>query len=141
MIRLIYVVIAFLISTAAMLAQESEEGTITVAIKNIESDKGTVLVGLYNKKDKFLKNAYLSVSKKIEDGTSSAIFTNVPNGTYAISVYHDENGNKKLDKNFMGIPKEDTGTSNDAPAIFGPPTWEDAKFKFITNSKNIIIKL
>jgi len=43
-------------------------------------------------------------------------------------VFHDENGNGKNDRNFLGIPKEPYGFSNNARRKFGPPTWTEAKF-------------
>ncbi len=55
-------------------------------------------------------------------------FVGVPDGTYAIAVFHDENGNGKLDKNFIGIPAEGVGVSNNRFPFIGPPSWKDAKF-------------
>ena len=40
------------------------------------------------------------------------MFTDLPAGVYAVSVFHDENMNQKLDKNFVGVPKEEYGASN-----------------------------
>jgi uncharacterized protein (DUF2141 family) len=54
-------------------------------------------------------------------------------------VYHDENKNGKLDTNFLGIPTEDYGYSNNVSAWFGPPSWERAKFLF--NSKEMLIEI
>jgi len=50
----------------------------------------------------------------------------VPSGTWAVLAYHDENGNKKLDTNFVGMPTEGYGFSNGAKARFGPPSFKDA---------------
>lgn len=66
---------------------------------------------------------------KISNGRYTVTFKAVHDGTYAISSFNDENGNGKLDTNFLGIPKEGTGASNNAPANFGPPKWADAKFE------------
>ena len=66
---------------------------------------------------------------KIENETATVTFTNVPDGDYAVSCFHDEDDNGKLNM-FMGLmPTEDYGTSNNAPANFGPPKWKDAKFE------------
>ena len=53
----------------------------------------------------------------------------MPQGNYAIAVYHDKNKNGKIDTNLLGIPKEDYGFSNDARGKFGPASWNDAVFK------------
>ena len=65
----------------------------------------------------------------IEDQSCTVTFKDVPAGTYAVSYIHDENGNGKMDTNFMGIPKEGYGCSNNAKGFMGPPKWEDAKFE------------
>ena len=52
----------------------------------------------------------------------------LPRGEYAISLFVDSNGNKKLDKNFFGIPKEQYGFSNNVMGRMSPPTFDQAKF-------------
>jgi uncharacterized protein (DUF2141 family) len=113
----------FLIITA----QEKKSGTIQLQIDNIENDKGQMLIGLYDSEDNWLSKIYVGKVAKITDGSAEITFENVPLGVYAISVFHDEDNNGKL-KTFLGIPTESTGSSNNAPARFGPPKWEDAKF-------------
>lgn len=57
-------------------------------------------------------------------------FPSVAPGTYAVSVFHDENSNGKLDTNLMGIPREGVGASNDAKGHLGPPRFDAASFRF-----------
>jgi uncharacterized protein (DUF2141 family) len=71
----------------------------------------------------------------IKSGTASVTFKDVPKGTYAISVYHDENNNGTLDRNGFGMPTEGYGTSNDAKGFMGPPKFEDAKFTISNKAK------
>ncbi|MDR1437149.1 MAG: DUF2141 domain-containing protein, partial [Candidatus Symbiothrix sp.] len=47
---------------------------------------------------------------------------------YAVSIFHDENDNGKLDTGVFGIPKERTGNSNNARGSYGPPKFDDCKF-------------
>lgn len=54
--------------------------------------------------------------------------TDLAPGRYAVSVIHDANGNRKLDKNFMGIPTEGVGFSRNPHLTFGPPSFEKARF-------------
>lgn len=70
-----------------------------------------------------------------------AVFQNLPAGEYAVSVYHDENNNKKMDTNFFGIPKEGVGASNNARGHLGPPKYKDAKFLFNGKSQTIQIQI
>ncbi len=55
------------------------------------------------------------------------------------NMLHDENGNGKTDKNFMGMPREGLGLSGNAERQFGPPKWEDATFEFATPQKTVQI--
>lgn len=50
-------------------------------------------------------------------------------GAYAFVILHDENKNGKADTNWIGLPKEGVAVSNNAKGSFGPPDYEDAKFK------------
>jgi uncharacterized protein (DUF2141 family) len=50
----------------------------------------------------------------------------VPKGTWAVLVYQDANENGELDRNLLGIPKENYGFSRDAASRFGPPGFDDA---------------
>ncbi len=105
------------------------QNTVAVNILGFESNQGTVMVGLYNEEGDFLKEYHQSASSDINDKKASVTFTDIPDGVYAVSCYHDEDANGELNF-FMGMyPTEDTGTSNNAPARFGPPKWEDAKFE------------
>ncbi len=71
-----------------------------------------------------------------------ASFDNLPVGTYAIAIFHDSNNNKKLDKNWVGIPKEGYGFSNNVFGTFGPPSFQEASFKVkANNTTNLKIKL
>ena len=66
---------------------------------------------------------------------------NVPEGIYAIALFIDANKNMKIDKNFLGIPKEQYGFSNNAMGKFSGPSFEQAKFQVKGNStQNIKLK-
>ena len=102
---------------------------ITVRVTNINSNKGKVLVAIYDSEDSFLNKRFKGTISKINQNSCEVTFKNVPTGAYAISLFHDENGNGKMDSNFLGIPSEDYGCSNNARSFMGPPKWEDAKFE------------
>jgi uncharacterized protein (DUF2141 family) len=65
-------------------------------------------------------------------GKNSAIvsISGIPYGKYAITIFQDMNGNKKLDKGFLGIPSEPIAFSNDFHPLFGPPRWKDCEFDY-----------
>ncbi len=121
----------------------TEQGSmLTIKIIGVPSDKGNILVGVYNKKEGFRdeKFTYKNLKVKAAKGTMTVSIPDLPNGNYAIAVYHDANENNKLDKNFLGIPTEKYGFSNDAMGSFGPPDYEDCIVK-VDGNKEISIKL
>ena len=134
---LIFTIIFSAISTTN--AQE-ETANLTINISGLNSDKGTLLIGLYNNKETFLKKHFKGDVVKIKDKKSLVIFKDLPKGEYAVSFIHDENNNNKMDTNFMKIPKEDYGCSNNARGFMGPPKYNDAKFQ-LTANKTIEIKI
>jgi len=73
--------------------------------------------------------------------TADAVFDPVPQGVYAVAVFHDESMNGKLDSNFLGIPKEGYGASNNPRKRLGPPLFEQAKFSMNQPECSIEVKL
>ena len=57
----------------------------------------------------------------------------VKQGTYGIKIFIDKNNNNKFDFNIVGIPKEQYGFSNDASALLGPPSFQNASFDLVDN--------
>lgn len=112
---------------------------LKVTFKGLSSDKGKLFVAVYNHKDNFLKTEFKGEITDVKDGKAFAIFKNLPNGVYAVSSFHDENNNGKLDTNFLGIPKEPHACSNNAKGSFGPPKFKDAKFSL--EKQNTVINI
>lgn len=96
--------------------------------------------GFPNTKSNALRGGFVQVPDaqahevKIDAGT-------LPPGRYAVTVYQDVNGNKKLDKNFLGIPQEPAGASNNPKTRMGPPSFDDCAFQFGTTDQTISIVL
>jgi len=110
-----------------------EGHTITVDVRELRNHDGAVLgllfdssTGFPGKPDRARARARTS---DLANGKATLSFPDVPAGTYAIAVIHDENGNNELDTNFIGMPKEGVGASNEAQGSMGPPRWKDAKFE------------
>jgi uncharacterized protein (DUF2141 family) len=107
--------------------------TLTVRVVNARNANGDIRVALFRDAQGFPGDASLAFRTQraqIDPHTLSAtvVFTEIPQGVYAVSVFHDENGNGKLDKNFVGIPKEEYGASNNPAKKMGPPAFDEAKF-------------
>ncbi len=131
--KTIITTIALVLAATFMNAQDAvkTEGTSITVTVPVKSDQGEIIVGLYNEAT-FMKGAPIEgLSSKIENGKATVIFTNVTPGDYGISLFHDTNGNKQMDFEANGMPKENYGVSNNV-MNFGPPQWKDAKFTVAT---------
>lgn len=119
-------------------------GTLTVIVNNLKNSMGHVSVALFNNEEAFPKGLDKALQKvyiAIVDNKAVAVFENLDPGEYAISVYHDENNDKVMNTNFLGIPKEGVGASNNVRGHFGPPKYKNAKFYFKGNSQTITISI
>lgn len=112
--------------------------SVTVSSVNALSDKGTVKFAFYNKEN-FMKQPIYSKSASVENGKSSVVFENVPQGVYAIVCFHDENENNRIDFGENAIPKESYGLSNNI-MIIGPPEFASSKFEVANENLNLEIK-
>ena len=135
-------VAALTLALSALHLHAAQSATVHVDVTGLRSDHGRVWCFLYNSESGFPKDQNSSIQRTanaVRVNSSYCDFSDVPDGTYAISVYHDENGNGKLDSNFLGIPKEGVGASNDAKGHMGPPSFKDAKFPIEGTSRSFII--
>lgn len=131
-IKVVLFLFIFLASLKSSVAYGEDTTTysITVNIENIQNQKGKVMIALYNSEQTYMKERYREAITEItESGTAHYVFKNVPEGEYAISTFHDENGNQELDKGLLGRPTENYGFSNNARGTFGPAKFQDAKFE------------
>jgi uncharacterized protein (DUF2141 family) len=107
---------------------------IHVTVLNIRNGTGTVDCALFDAPKGFpvdvLQSAMRLVAMKVPNTEARCDFEDVPSGTYALVVLHDENMNGKLDTNWLGIPKEGYGFSQNAKASFGAPSFSDASFAY-----------
>ena len=99
------------------------------------------MIAVYDHEDRFLSKEVVSEGKPINASSMAFSFKGLGSGIYAVSIYHDENDNGKLDANFMGIPSEPYAFSNNAKGMFGPPSFEDCRFEVKSGVQEIIISL
>ncbi|MFC5497272.1 DUF2141 domain-containing protein [Caenimonas terrae] len=112
---------------------------IHVKILNIRNSTGTVACALFDSPAGFpqdyLKMATNVMVIKVRKNEARCDFEDIPPGTYAMAVVHDENMNGQLDTNFLGIPREGYGFSNDATGPLGAPPFSAASFHY--NGQNV----
>ena len=132
--RTIFFIATFLAGNiVSAFAQEKETFTLTIDVTITKHHKGTIFLALFKGKDSYLKKPYKHGIKEVKGGKTTLVFDQIEKGDYAFSLFHDLNGNKKMDKNFFGIPKEPYGFSNNKKGSMGPPDFKDAKFNIDKN--------
>ena len=125
-------------------AQSSCPG-IHVKILNIRNSIGTVACALFESPDGFpteyLRSATNVMVIKIRKAQARCDFEDIPPGTYAMAVVHDENMNGKLDTNWLGLPTEGYGFSNNARAVLSAPSFSDASFTYDGRNVDLTMSL
>ncbi|MDO8292247.1 MAG: DUF2141 domain-containing protein [Gallionella sp.] len=118
---------------------------IHVKILNIKNSTGTVACALFESPDGF-PTEYLRLATnvmviKIRKDQARCDFEDIPPGTYAMAVIHDENMNSKLDTHWLGIPTEGYGFSNDAKGLVGAPSFSAASFSYDGQNLDLTMSL
>ncbi|MDO8368257.1 MAG: DUF2141 domain-containing protein [Saprospiraceae bacterium] len=120
------------------------EPELMVGFSNIQEAKGSLYVAVYDRSDAFLKVDQV-YSKKIvpigQTGLLKVSLGKLPPGDYALSCFHDLNGNGQLDTNWAGIPTEPYGFSNNARPKFRAPKWAEAAFEMNGSGGLISVRL
>lgn len=110
---------------------QSNQTSLQVSISGASSDAGSIRILVFSKSSGFpdqVKQAVRSISLPPKSGKASFKLTDLPAGTYAIGIIHDQDNNGKLSTNAVGYPTEKFGFSNNPKVYFGPPAFEKAAF-------------
>ena len=104
---------------------------LSIHISGISKIKGSLFIAIFRATDDFpvFGKQFKGIVKEVEGKSQNYNFDNLPEGEYALAIYQDENRNKILDKNLLGIPTEIYGFSNNARRSFSAPSFQEAKFK------------
>lgn len=115
---------------------------LTITVTDLRNANGSLGVSVVNSAAGWSGEAQPVERKLLPIQGSDVTFrlTDLPPGEYAVSVMHDENGNGKLDANFMGMPTEGYGFSNN-PKVLRKPTYEEARFQLAAEGGAITIRL
>lgn len=124
--------LTFALSLLPLLVTAAGAADLIVTVKDVHSSDGAVFIAVYDSDASFMKPKLATVSRRADaaKGEVKFIFHNLAAGKYAVSSYHDENSNGKLDMNSFGMPTEGYGFSNNAQGAAGPPSFAQAAFDF-----------
>ena len=121
--------IALLLAASAQ--AQGPSATVEVTVPQVRNTQGGVGCQLFASAQGFPKDgarALQAVMAPIAQGRARCRFQPVPAGTYAVAVVHDENGNQALDSNFLGVPTEGYGVSNNRTYPLSEPRWDESRF-------------
>ncbi|MBT8293295.1 MAG: DUF2141 domain-containing protein, partial [Eudoraea sp.] len=118
------------------------QNKLSVDVTGVKSDNGSVLVAVYDSSDSFLDSdkMFSGGSSKAQLGSTWVIIDDLPDGEYALAIFHDEDGDDELDTNWIGIPKEPICFSIGKMKTFGPPKYSECAFK-VDGNKEIRVSL
>lgn len=123
------------LSCSISLSAQLGTNKLAIVFNNLSSNNGFILVLVEDENEKEISKLVLP----IHNLTSMAnIF--LPKGQYSITAFHDLNGNEKLDLNFLGIPTEPFGFSNDARSMLKKPDIEERLIN-LNEDKSVTFKL
>jgi len=117
------------------------QSTLLVTILDIKNKNGDILIGLYDSTSNFPRKVATGKVVKVTGKEMQITFADIKRGNYAVSVLHDENQNKDLDTNMLGIPKEGYGFSNNVTGVIGPPSFRKARFHVPARGSSITINM
>ena len=123
-----------------ILNHSSTSYDLSIHVKGFPSSKGEAYIAIYRATDDFpvFGKQYKGKTTTISGNVSQVVFSGIPSGSYAVAVYHDKNNNNVLDKNYLGIPTEAYGFSNNARRTFSAPSFSEASV-VVNKSKTINI--
>ncbi len=114
---------------------------VSMVMKNLKHTRGFIRIAVYDSSEGFLKpgkTVAVCESKSPLNQKETRVICELKPGKYAAAVFHDENNNGRLDTNFIKMPQEGYGFSNDAKGALGPPDYEDATFSVVGDMEHNI---
>jgi len=140
----VFIVLVALASVSVFAEGTTNEGRLDVHVKGLRSSNGSLVVLLFNDQRGYPGDHRLAFMKKTVDivnGSAHFRFERLPPDQYVVSIFHDENDNGKLDSHWYGPPSEGVGVSNNAPARFGPPDYDESRVPIGDGETKIEISL
>ena len=141
--RLFFLLLLSLLPQLMAAQVTTDTGTVLeLKITDLKNTRGKVLVSLFIDEASFLKTPYKTVAVDISEAKEAlARFDGLKAGAYALAVFHDKNDNGELDTNFLGIPKEGYGWSNNPKPTFRAARYDECMFTIATGSDTLSLEI
>jgi len=143
-VRLLTALVACLLAAGPSAAQGAagDEVTLVVRVDGFADDQGAAGIAVWNGAAGFpegIEHALATTYVPIVGGAAQARFGPLPDGTYAVTVYHDRDGDQRFDKNWLGMPREAWGVSNNVRPRLRAPRFDEASLEFQAGERDVTI--
>jgi uncharacterized protein (DUF2141 family) len=125
-------------------ANASFDGKLSIRVNGLKNQKGQICLSIFSSSQGFpssSKRALKSQCIKVTETPQTVIFPKLKTGNYGVAVFHDANGDSRLNSNAFGIPTEGFGFSQNPRILTGPPKFGDCAVLVVGSSTNIQIQL
>ena len=112
-----------------------ETTNIQLLVSGFNNTNGQLAIAIFNNSNSFASESetYMDSTLTVTDDEMTILIEDINPGTYAISIFHDENENGELDVNWIGMPQEGFGFSNNPSIGFSAPTYDECNFTIEEN--------
>jgi uncharacterized protein (DUF2141 family) len=122
-------------------AAQADKGTLIVEVRGLEFNTGKLRFAVFDSDENFFKEAVTYGDLDVVYNGGNWVVTDLPFGTYAVTVHHDVNDNGEMEQHWYGKPKEPVGASNNPSTKFGPPNFKKSKFDFASAELTLSVEV
>jgi uncharacterized protein (DUF2141 family) len=132
-----------LVAAAMTAFAENPGNTLVIRLENVRAAKGAIWVAAYDSAENFMVEAKAVGRKFAADktGTLELKMEGLKFGSQALAIFHDLDGNGRLNTNFFGIPTEPFAFSQKPPSKFRAPIFEEVQFDFRQSGQVLVARL
>lgn len=132
----------YLVLAALLVSQTASALTLTIHFTDTRQKEGEIMFAIFSHEDEFPSGGTFDEGSVRTQRNQNSVTTTIelPSGEYAVSAFLDDNGNKRLDTNLIGIPTERFGFSRNPTILTGPPSFRAARIK-LERDQEITIKM
>jgi uncharacterized protein (DUF2141 family) len=129
-------------AVAALACPTAHAASLDLTVTDLRTQQGSLRIAIADSEAGWsdTEKAVAGTVRKAQGTEQKFHFPDLPPGSYAVMVMHDENDNGELDSNFMGMPIEGYGFSNN-PGVMRKPTFEEARFELGADGGAITVRL
>jgi uncharacterized protein (DUF2141 family) len=120
-----------LIASTLALAAPADAATLSLSVEGLKP-KGQIMVLLFDAERSWnaKAGAVREIKRRVGAATAEILVEGLAAGHYGAMVFQDLNLDGRMNFNFVGMPLEPYGFSNNSRGLFGPPAWRRAAFRF-----------